>query len=132
MILVHPSGGGAIYSYDYMQEKVESKSRAMSCKEATVASNRRPSDEAVSCNLHHPCDLNTWCLQQALDEFISFSLTIPPPPPMRPLPSRSELWKHLMDEIDMFPCSSFDWQVDPLNEPLDHRFIVPWDHPPFQ
>jgi hypothetical protein len=37
-----------------------------------------------------------------------------------------------MDESNTFLGGSCLWQVYPLNEPLDDRFIVPWYHGPVQ
>jgi hypothetical protein len=114
MILVHPGGGGAIYCYDYMREQVENKRRIVSCKKATLASNRQPSDGAVSCNLHHPCYLNTWHIQHPLGEFISFSLP-------RLMCDGGELRSPTAAELGprpryvlFFPTASSSWQSSTL------------------
>jgi hypothetical protein len=43
-----------------------------------------------------------------------------------------KVWKHFADEICILPSSSFDQQVDPLDQPLDNDPIVVWNHPSLQ
>ena len=53
-------------------------------------------------------------------------------PLLASLTSRMEGWKDFSDEICVFPSCFRDWKIRPVNQPLYHRLIVPWNQPSLQ